>query len=439
MIGEQLGTERTLGLWRSTALVVGNMIGSGIFLLPAALAAYGGISILGWLFTSTGAMLLALVFARLSRRVPKVGGLYVYTRLGFGDFAGFLVAWGYWISIWCGNAAIATAFVGYMGVFVPRLTENPLLGAATAGGAIWLLSWVNARGVRDAGIVQLATTALKLIPLIAVGLLGLLYFRPGNFIPFNASGLPVLVAISATATLTLWAFLGLESATIPAEDVVEPERTMPRATILGTAAAAVVYILGTVAVMGVIAPALLTDSTAPFADAARVMWGGWASYAVAAGAAISCFGALNGWILLSGQIPLAVARDGLFPSPLARLSKRGTPVNGIVISSVLATVLISMNYTRGLVEQFTFIILLATLTSLVPYVFCSAADFMLAAAERGGALGRKWSAILIVPTLAFLYSLWAIGGSGRDTVYWGFLLLLAGIPVYVWNRWRLVE
>lgn len=430
------GGERTLGLWRSTALVVGNMIGSGIFLLPAALAAYGGISILGWLFTSTGAILLALVFARLSRRVPKVGGLYVYTRLGFGDFAGFLIAWGYWISIWCGNAAIATAFVGYMGVFVPPLTESLLLGAVTAAGAIWLLSWVNARGVRDAGIVQLATTVLKLIPLIAVGLLGLLYFKSGNFIPFNPSGEPFLVAISATATLTLWAFLGLESATIPAEDVVEPERTIPRATILGTLVAAVVYILGTVAVMGVIAPALLTGSTAPFAEAASVMWGGWASYAVAAGAAISCFGALNGWILLSGQIPMAVARDGLFPAALARLSTRGTPVSGIVVSGVLATVLISMNYTRGLVEQFTFIILLATLTSLVPYVFCSAADFMLAAADRGGTAGRRWSAVLIVPTLAFLYSLWTIGGSGRDTVYWGFLLLLAGIPIYVWNRWR---
>jgi APA family basic amino acid/polyamine antiporter len=412
------------------------MIGSGIFLLPAALAAYGGISILGWLFTSTGAMLLALVFARLSRRVPKVGGLYVYTRLGFGDFAGFLIAWGYWISIWCGNAAIATAFVGYMGVFVPPLTDSLLLGAVTAAAAIWLLSWVNARGVRDAGIVQLATTVLKLIPLIAVGLLGLLYFKFGNFTPFNPSGEPFLVAISATATLTLWAFLGLESATIPAEDVVEPERTIPRATILGTLVAAIVYILGTVAVMGVIAPALLTGSTAPFAEAASAMWGEWASYAVAAGAAISCFGALNGWILLSGQIPMAVARDGLFPAALARLSRRGTPVSGIVVSGVLATVLISMNYTRGLVEQFTFIILLATLTSLVPYVFCSAADFMVAAADRSGTAGRRWSAVLIVPTLAFLYSLWTIGGSGRDTVYWGFLLLLAGIPIYVWNRWR---
>ncbi len=434
--GRGQGEGRALGLWRSTALVVGNMIGSGIFLLPAALAAYGGISIVGWLFTATGAMLVALVFARLSRKLPKAGGLYVYTREGFGDFAGFLVAWGYWISIWCGNAAIATAFVGYMAVFVPWLTDSAVLAGATAAGAIWFLSWVNSRGVRTAGVVQLVTTILKLAPLVAVGTLGLLYFRASNFIPFNASGEPLLAAITATTALTLWAFLGLESATIPADDVVDPEKTIPRATVLGTIVAAVVYILGTVAVMGVIAPALLADSTAPFADAASSMWGGWASYAVAAGAAISCFGALNGWILLSGQIPLAVARDGLFPASMGRLSERGTPVMAIVVSGLLATGLISMNYTRGLVGMFTFIILLATLTTLVPYVFCSASEVMISLARRDSANGRSWPALLIVPVLAFLYSLWTIGGSGRDTVYWGFLLLLAGIPVYVWNKLR---
>jgi APA family basic amino acid/polyamine antiporter len=410
------------------------MIGSGIFLLPASLAVFGGISLFGWLFTTAGAMLLALVFARLARTVPRAGGLYAYTRVGFGEFPGFLVAWGYWISIWCGNAAIATAFAGYMAVFVPPLAENSLLAGLTAAGAIWLLSWVNALGVRNAGIVQLVTTVLKLLPLIAIGTLGLLFFNLDNFTPFNLSGVPALPAITATAALTLWAFLGLESATIPADDVVDPTRTIPRATMLGTLSAAVVYILGTVAVMGAVSPAALARSTAPYADAASAMWGGWASYAVAAGAAISCFGALNGWILLQGQIPLAVARDGLFPGVFARLSKRGTPALGIVISSVLATILISMNYTRGLVEQFTFILLLATLTSLVPYVFCSAAAVVISLADKAPSGRRGWTGILGVPTLAFLYSMWAIGGSGRDTVYWGFLLLLAGIPVYVWNR-----
>lgn len=429
---ESTGPARALGLWRSTALVVGNMVGSGIFLLPAALAAYGGISIFGWGFSTAGAVLLALMFGRLSRLVPKVGGPYAYSARGFGDFVGFLVAWGYWISIWCGNAAIATAFVGYLGFFWPVLAENSMGAGAVAAGAIWFLSWVNAMGVRNAGIVQLATTVAKLLPLIAIGTLGLLFFDVGNFRPFNLSGEPVLPAITATAALTLWAFLGLESATVPADDVRDPQKTIPRATIIGTVSAAVVYILGTVAVMGIIAPRMLAHSTAPFADAASAIWGNWAAYAVAAGAAISCFGALNGWILLQGQIPYAVAKDRLFPSPFARLSQRGTPVFGIVISSVLATVLISLSYTRGLVEQFTFIILLSTLTSLVPYVMCSMVEPMITNHGR-----RRWRlGSSLIPVLAFAFSLWAIAGAGRDTVYWGFLLLLAGVPVYVWMKQR---
>lgn len=425
---------RALGLWRSTALVTGNMIGSGIYLLPASLAAYGGICILGWLFTTAGAVLVALVFARLGRAAPQAGGLYAYTRLGFGDLAAFLVAWGYWISIWCGNAAIATGFAGYMGVFVPQISGNPLLAGAVAAGAIWFLSWVNSLGVRQAGIMQLVTTVLKLVPLVAVGTLGLFFFKLENFVPFNLSGQPALSAITATAALTLWAFLGLESATIPADDVVDPRRTIPRATMLGTVSAAVVYVFGTAAVMGVISPANLARSTAPYADAASSMWGSWASHTVAAGAAIACFGALNGWILLQGQLPLAVARDGLLPATFARLSKRGTPVVGIVTGSVLATMLILMNYTKGLVGAFTFILLLATLTTLVPYVFCSAAEVLIALGRGEGEPRRGRMRLFLVPGLAFVYSLWAIGGSGRDAVYWGFLLLLAGLPLYVWNR-----
>lgn len=435
-IGESMSASRdpetpgrTLGLWRSTALVVGNMIGSGVFLLPASLAVFGGISIFGWFFSTAGAVLVALVFARWGRIMPEVGGPYAYTRRGFGDFAGFLVGWGYWISIWCGNAAIATAFVGYLGVFVPGLSDNPALAAVTAAGAIWLLSWVNARGVREAGIVQVATTALKLLPLIAVGTLGLLYFDAGNLRPLNLSGQPTFSVLTATAALTVWAFLGLESATIPANDVRDPGRTIPRATVIGTLSAGVVYVLSTVGVMGVLAPAVLSGSTAPFADAAAAMWGGWASYAVAAGAAIACFGALNGWILLSGQIPYAAAKDGSFPANFGRLSKSGTPVFGIVASGVLATILLAMNYTRGLVGAFTFIILLATLTTLFPYVMCTAGSFLVS--DREGRRRFPWT---LIPVLAFVFSLWAIAGLGRDTVYWGFLLLMAGVPVYVWMK-----
>jgi basic amino acid/polyamine antiporter, APA family len=211
--------RRALSPAMATALVIGNMIGSGVFLLPASLAAFGGISIVAWLFTATGAFLLALVFARLGRVQPRTGGPYAYTRHAFGDFVGFQTAWAYWIAAWVGNAAIAIAFVGYVGyffdVFADTTTGAKLAQAGLAAAAIWLLTWVNVRGVRQAGIVQTATTVVKLVPLAAVALLGLFWMDGGNFTPFNASGDSNFGAITAAATLTLWAFIGLESATVP--------------------------------------------------------------------------------------------------------------------------------------------------------------------------------------------------------------------------------
>jgi APA family basic amino acid/polyamine antiporter len=417
-----------------TALVVGNMIGSGVFLLPASLAPFGGISIIGWLVTAVGAMMLALVFARLSRLIPRAGGPYAYTRYGFGDFAGFLVAWGYWISIWAGNAAIAVAFAGYLGVFLPGLNGNALLSAGTALAAIWFLTWINARGVREAGILQVVTTILKLAPLAAVGILGLFYLQLENFTPFNLTGGSDFSAITATAAFTLWAFLGLESATIPAAEVKDPERTIPRATISGTALAAVVYILGTVAVMGVLPPDLLARSSAPFADAASRMWGEWAAYAIAAGAVISCFGALNGWILLQGQLPMAAEADDLFPGVFGRRGRSGAPVAGLVVSSLLITILVGMNYSRGLVDLYSFIILLATFTTLVPYVFSTAAELLIFIRERERFNGRRMRGAAGISIVALIYSLWAFTGIEREALIWGTLLLAGGLPVYLLIR-----
>jgi APA family basic amino acid/polyamine antiporter len=427
---------RKVGLWIATALVVGNMAGSGVFLLPASLASFGGISILGWLFTAAGAILVALMLAKLGRMMPAVGGPYAYTRRGVGEVAAFLVAWGYWISIWTGNAAISVGFVGYMATFFPALAEVPALGAGAAVGAIWLLTGVNALGVREAGIVQLVTTILKLLPLLAIGTLGLLYLDTAHFSPFNASGLPPFTALTATATLTLWAFLGLESATIPADSVANPRRTIPRATILGTLFVAAIYILATVGVMGILPLAALGSSTAPFADAGRQIWGSGAGSLIAAGAAISAFGALNGWILLQGQMPMAAARDGLFPAVFGRLSGRGTPVAGLVISSMLVTGLLALNFTASLVEQFTFIILLATLSTLVPYVFSAIAELLIFVRERDQFEGERLWKHSVIGVLALAYSLWAMVGSGAETLFWGFLLILGGLPLYGWMVWR---
>lgn len=425
--------KRQLGLWMATALVIGNMIGSGVYLLPASLAPFGGISIVGWLVSAAGAMCLALMFARLSRIITKTGGPYAYSVAALGPFGGFLVAWAYWISMWATNAALSVAFVSYMTVFWPALATVPALAAGLALATLWGLTIVNVAGVRPAGMVQLVTTVLKLAPLLAVATFGLFWFNADHFVPFNASGRGTIPAVTGTVTLTLWAFLGLESGTVPSESVRDAERTIPRATLLGTLITTVVYVLGTVAVMGIIAPSALVTSTAPFADAARSIWGPVGRYLLGAGAAISCFGALNGWILLSGQLPYAAARDGLLPASLGRESRTGTPAVGLVVSSVIVTVIVSMNYTRGLVQAFTFLILLATLATLIPYVFSAVAALLLRpeGEERDA---RKTFAATAIAVLAFLYSLWAIGGAGRDTVYWGFMLLVAGLPVYVVMR-----
>lgn len=422
---EAAGTPRVLGFWAAVSIVMGNMIGSGVFLLPASLAAYQGLSLAGWAVSAVGAVMLALVFARLASQLPATGGLYAYTRAAFGNLGGFLVAWGYWGSTIATLGALAVAFVGYLDPFVPLIVRAPGAAAILAIATIWVLIGFNVAGVALAGRVQIVTTILKLLPLALIGIGGLFFFRPEVFALPPASETPLGAQLITVVTLTLWAFLGLECATVPAGAVRDPARTIPRATVVGTVATAVIYIVSTVGVMSLVAPAVLGSSTAPFADAARQLIGPGAAALVAAGAAISCFGALNGWVLMSGHLPLAAAADGLFPRPFAVLSRRGTPARAMIISGVLGSALVALNYSRGLVELFTFIILLSTLSTLIPYVFCSLAVWLMPGRPRpsGGAA--------LVSILAFIYSMFAIGGAGQETVFYGFLFLLAGLPLYV--------
>jgi APA family basic amino acid/polyamine antiporter len=427
--------SKKMGLWMSTSLVVGNMIGAGIFLIPAALAAFGGISILGWIASAAGALLIARVFSKLSTIAGnKSGGPYTYTQLAFGDFMGFLIAWGYWISVWITNAAISIAFVSAMSVLIPPLGENPVWAVATGLGAIWFLSWVNSRGVRDTGKMQLVTTLLKIVPILIVIIGGFLFFNPDNFIPFNASGEGPFVAVATTATLTLFAFLGIESASVPAGDIKDPEKTIPRATMLGTGFVTLIYILSTIVVMGMIPMDQLAVSPSPFADAMGIISGEWGRNLVAAGAAISAFGALNGWILLVGQIPKATAGDKLFPQFFGRVNKQGVPVRGILVGSVLSSVLMLMNYSEGLVEQFRFMVLLGTFCALVPYLFTASAYLILM--TKNQLSNKLWWPVILIGGGAFLYSIWGLYGAGESSVFYGFILMMAGIPFYVWIKWK---
>ncbi len=425
--------KKKLGLWMSTSLVVGNMIGAGVFLMPAALAAYGGISILGWLFSSLGALVFAYIFGKLSKMVKESsGGPYAFSREGFGDFLGFLVAWGYWISVWVSNAAIAIAFVGALTVFFPVLAVNSIAAVSVGLLSIWGLTWVNSRGVQSSGKMQLVTTILKLSPLILIILGGFFFFDMDNFIPFNASEFSASKAVAITAAMTFYAFLGIESATIPAADIEDPEKTIPRATQLGTVITTLVYILSTVVVMGMIPQDLLANSPAPFADAMGLLAGTVGEKLVAAGAAIAAFGALNGWILIMGQLARATAKDRLFPAVFKRENKKGVPLAGMVIGSVLTSVVLLMNYSEGLVEQFRFMILLGTLCTLIPFLFSAGAYVLLSLRHKTNAGAAQW--IRLIGGIGFLFTIWMIFGTGEEAVFWGTLLLLAGTPFYIYMK-----
>jgi APA family basic amino acid/polyamine antiporter len=321
-------------------------------------------------------------------------------------------------------------------VFWPAAGTDKLLGALVGIALIWLLTATNILGAREGGAVQLVTTVLKFVPLAIIGVVGLFFIDGGNYEPFAPHG-HSLGLLSTTAALTMWAFIGLESATVPAEEVDDPERTIPRATILGTGITTLLYIVATVAIMGIIPAATLADSTSPFADAAGVAFGGGWDKVIALVALAATFGALNGWILLQGRVPLAAAEDGVFPKQFARVhGERRTPVFGLVVSSVLVSALMLMNSTKGLVDAFTFVILLATLTTLVPYAFSAAAQAYLYVTEPELFERKLFVRDMLVATLAFAYSVWAITGSGKDIIAKGFVLLLAGIPVYVYMGWR---
>jgi basic amino acid/polyamine antiporter, APA family len=423
-----------LGFWMCVALVVGNSIGSGVFLLPASLAPYGLNSVIAWGFTACGAILLAIVFARLSRAFPAAGGPYAYVNLAFGPLTAFIVAWGYWISIWVGNAAIATGAVSYLTPLLPWIASVPGASAAVTLGVLWLLTLVNWYGIQASGWVQSVTTVLKVLPLLAIAILGLFTVRSGNIAAAN--GIPLsLSGTTAAATLTLWAMLGLESATIPADKVRDPTRTIPVATLLGTVITALVCIVACTTVLLLVPQQTLAQSNAPFVDLATRYWGISAGKLLAVFAAISGFGALNGWILLQGELPNAMAKSGVFPKIFARESSRRTPTFALIFSSGLVTLLILTNYQKSMVSIFTFMILLSTTACLVLYALCSLALLRLqwTGQLQNGRLGaprRGTIPLAMVAVIAAAYSLWAIVGAGAEAVLWGAALLLLGVPLY---------
>ena len=422
--------NQKIGLLAATSLVVGNIIGAGIFVLPASLGKFGSISIVGWLFTATGALILAKIFSNFSKKLKgKSGGPYIYSKVVFGDFIGFLVAWGYWISCWVNNAAIAVAIVSALSFFFPELVTNPFYATLTGLSFIWVFTFTSSKGIKSSGNIQILTTIAKLIPLVLIILFGFFIFDLEIFPEFNLTDQNDFEILPVVAVMTLYAFLGLECASIPAENIKNPEKTIPKATMVGTLISTLIYILSTIVLFGIIPAENLINSPAPFAEAGEIIGGKYFGFLISAGAAISAIGALNGWILITSYMPMTMANDRLFPKVFAKKNKKGFPYLSLLLGSILTSFVMTMNYTDGLVDRFEFLILLTTLSTLIPYFFVSVSYILFHVEKRLFKINSFRSVILGL--FGSLYSLWAIFGSGIDSIFYGTILLIVGIPIYL--------
>ena len=413
---------RGLGFGMVLALVVGNMIGSGIYLLPATLAPLGWNQMAGWVVTIVGALCLAVVFAALARNLPRAGGPYAYAEAAFGPLAGFVAAWSYWVMTWVGNGAIAVAVVSNLSLVAPVIGKVAGLPALLAVACVWLLTMVNISGVKAAGRVQEVTTALKIIPLVVlIGLAVVLLLAgaphaPDPAVPFTAN------KVAAAAGLTFWGFLGLESGTVPADKVDDAERNVPRATMIGVALTGAIYFGISLAFALFMPAAEAARSPAPVADFLGRHFGTHAAQVVALLAAISAFGALNGWVLVQGEMPWAMARGGVFPRWFAAEGAAGTPVRGHILSSALLTAVVLANYQRGMADLFGFIASVSLAAGLLAYLVSALAALKLLPARHG----------LVVPALvAVLFTLWAESGLGWQAIGYGAGLIVLGLPLYL--------
>jgi APA family basic amino acid/polyamine antiporter len=420
MIKETKKPGQKLGFFMSVALVMGNMIGSGVFLLPQGLAPFGWNAIAGWVVTIAGALCLAHVLAKLTAAHDGAIGPAELVERSFGPLAGFLIGFAFWVSVWTGCVTIAVGATSYMSSFLPILGQHPAL---TALGVVWTMTAINLLGVRSAGSFQVVTTALKLTPLIVVAILIVLILadRGGAALaPFPEEGLS-LPSVNAAAALTLWAMVGFEAACAASHKIDNPQHNVPRATFLGALLSGIIYLIVCSGITLMLPADKVAASSAPFEYFVATFWSPGPASFVAAFAGISAIGAVNGWTLVQGEVPLEMAKRRMMPAWFGRTAANGVPVNGLLAATALGSILIFANSSQSMGELFTFMALLTTSVTLWLYLACAAVALKKGIATSFALLG-----------LAF--GVWSLWGAGLEASGLSILLMLSGLPLYWWAR-----
>ena len=419
-----------LNLIQSISLVIGNMIGVGIFMLPASLSEYGSISIFGWILSGFMALIIANIFRNISINFKGKSNPIDYLEPIFGDFVGVFVIWGYWISILLVNASIAIAITSYSSVFLD-IDDKSEFAIPMSIFIVILIAIINYNGIKNTGNFQLITTLLKIIPLFTTIILGFYFFDLNNFFPINLSLETNFKAITITTTLTFFAFLGIESSSIPSDRISNPNKNIPRSTMIGTIITVFIYIFTMIAMIGIMHPNEIHLSSAPFADATGVILGENGKKIIAIFAIISGLGCLNGWTLLQIEIPKNLSNKGLLGKRFSKLNSNGVPYQTLIFSTIIVSILISINYTKSLTNIFTFLILTSTFCSLMLYLFISISEIIMNFKKNSY---DKVSIQLLRGVLSLFFVLWLIIGVGTESIISGIVLLSFCIPIYIYQK-----
>ncbi len=428
-----MGSEkyRVIGFWRGWSIAVGCSVGSGIFMMPTILAPYGMLGFGGWIFAGIGSVLIALTMSKLVRRFPKTGGPYIYVKEGIGSFAGFVIAWTYWISCISAIGGISIAFVGYLGFFIPQIVSSSMLSLITSLGLVWSIIFLNIRSINNSSSFQVISTALKLLPLIFIIFLGFINFNINNLPSYNPSDIHPVSLLATVTTLVMWSFIGIETATVPADNYINPKETIPKVLIASVLTVLFIYILVSFAVAALVPVNELIISSAPFALAASKILGLTGGIIISLGALISTLGSLNANTLTAGNLSLAAARDGLLPKVFTKLTKAGTPIYTYLLSGILTSALLLLNYTKGLINAFVFMAMLSTLSTLIAYAFCAIAEFKFAHRDDKNNLRSN---ALLLSCGTFIYASFAIWGAGVEMIIYSMILILIGMPIYAYVK-----
>lgn len=414
----------SIGLLQTTSLVTGNLVGSGVFLLPASLALFGAISLFGWVLTGIGALLLAFVFAHLSSKIQANGGPHNFILKTFGEEAGYWVAWGYWVLSWISNAALIVAAVSYFSSLY-SLSKLQVFGLESF--ILAAVTLINLLGVRTAGRFEFVITLCKLIPLVAIPLVGIFYIDFSHFTPLVAPGETVFTGLKGTIFLCVWAFVGIETATVPSGEVKNAAKNVPLATMLGTIVAMVVYLLGFSAMIGVMGTTALSQSSAPYADLASHLFGGNWMWLITVTAIVCCLGSFNGWTMVVSRIAQGAAKQKLFPQFFAIEDRRNTPYMSLIVSALCTFPLLIISLQDNLVEQFNAIIDISITLILFIYAAC-----ILSYLKSTKGYANKGYLLVGLGALAFVG--FAIWGAGIKMGLLSLLLLALGLPLRLYMK-----